>query len=165
MMFASPSSSGSFMNAVQGNHTAGRSRQRSMVTWITWMETLNGRLWIFALRLNQAGLKVDDVVAKLIVFGLKGFEVAAQYIIITDLFLELLDIALFALPEGPLVQVSMLDKDVDWRARASLSAHLCCSVLSGSFAGTQFPLAKPFSSIGIIAVVATSTGPHRRRSH
>ena len=57
----------------------------------------------FALGLEEAGLKVDDVVAELVVLGLEGFEVFAEQVIVADLLLEFLDVAFFALSEGSLL--------------------------------------------------------------
>jgi hypothetical protein len=48
-------------------------------------------------------LEVDDVVAKLVILGLDGFEVLAEKLVVSDLLLELLDIALLALPECSLL--------------------------------------------------------------
>ena len=57
----------------------------------------------FALGLEEAGLEVDDVVAELVVLGLKGFEVFAEQVVVADLLLEFLNVAFFALSESSLL--------------------------------------------------------------
>ena len=63
------------------------------------------RLREVALRLDEAGLQVDDVVAQLVVLGLDGFVVLVQQVVVADLLLEFLDVAFFALAERSLCQV------------------------------------------------------------
>ncbi len=50
-----------------------------------------------SLRLDQTRLKIDNVVAELVVLGLYGFEVLVQKSVVANLLLELLDVTLFAL--------------------------------------------------------------------
>jgi len=49
-------------------------------------------------------LEVDDVVSKLVVLGLDGFVILVQNGVVSNLFLELLDVSLFTLSEGSLYQ-------------------------------------------------------------
>lgn len=60
-----------------------------------------------ALGLEQSRLEVDDVVAQLVVLGLKGLVQLAQLLELFDLVLQLLDVLLFALAEGALAAVSI----------------------------------------------------------
>ena len=61
-----------------------------------------GRGRIVALGLDESRLQVDDVVAQLVVFGLDGFVVLVQQVVVPYLLFELFDVPFFALPEGPL---------------------------------------------------------------
>ena len=53
-------------------------------------------------------MQVDDVVAQLVVFGLDGFVVFMEEVVVADLLFEFLDVAFFALAEGPLVVSSQM---------------------------------------------------------
>lgn len=55
-----------------------------------------------ALGLKETRLKVDDVVAQLVVLGLEGLVELAQLLELLDLVLELLDILLLTLAESAL---------------------------------------------------------------
>ena len=44
-------------------------------------------------------MEVDDIVAKLVVLRLYGFEILAEDLIVSDLFFKLLDIAFLSLSE------------------------------------------------------------------
>lgn len=63
------------------------------------------RRWlrILTLRLDEARLEIDDIVAELIIFCLDSLVALLERVVVTDLLLELLDVALFALAEGALV--------------------------------------------------------------
>ena len=55
-----------------------------------------------ALGFDEAGLEVDDVVTELVIFGLQGFVVFVQQIVVSDLLFEFLDVSFFALSESAL---------------------------------------------------------------
>jgi hypothetical protein len=60
------------------------------------------RLRELAVGLDEARLQVDDVFAQRVVLGLDGLVVLLEGVELADLLLELLDVAFFALAEGPL---------------------------------------------------------------
>ena len=72
-----------------------------MLPCIPWVETTNvgRRLGDFSLGLDEAGLKVDDVITELVILGLNGFVVLIQDSVVANLLFELLDVTFFALPE------------------------------------------------------------------
>lgn len=89
----------------------GEARQRAwLLGWSSFpgLQTIHVAGWRrdFALRLEQPGLQVDDVVAQLVVFRLHRLEVFAQDLIVSHLLFELLDIALFPLPKRSLEEGS-----------------------------------------------------------
>lgn len=55
---------------------------------------------------DEAGLQVDYVVAQLVVFGLDGFVVVVEEVVVAHLLFELLDVAFLALSERTLWMVS-----------------------------------------------------------
>lgn len=61
-----------------------------------------GWLGKVTLRLNQASLKVDDVITELEVLGLDGFEIVVQNVVVANLLLQLFDVTFLALSESPL---------------------------------------------------------------
>lgn len=63
---------------------------------------IRGWLGVFALGLEKAGLKADDVVAQLIVLLLNSFVAVVQGIVFADLRLQALDVAFLSLSEGSL---------------------------------------------------------------
>lgn len=69
-----------------------------------WIREINvrRRLRELTLRLDEARLEVDDVVSQLVVFGLDGFVVFVQQVVVPHLLLELLDVSFFALAERTL---------------------------------------------------------------
>jgi hypothetical protein len=74
-------------------------------------------LWVVALRLDQARLQVDDVLAKGVVLGLDGLEVVLEGVQLADLLLEFLDVTLFPLAKGALWEGDML---ADWFPRSEV---------------------------------------------
>ena len=63
------------------------------------------RRWLgeFALRLDEAGLEADNVVAELVVLCLDGFIAIIKGIVFADLLFQALDVTLFALSERSLL--------------------------------------------------------------
>lgn len=59
-------------------------------------------LRIFALRFDEARLKVDDILAQRIVLRLNRLVIVLQRVKISNLLLELLNISFFTLSEGSL---------------------------------------------------------------
>ena len=66
-----------------------------------WMAQVDvrGRLGEFALRLDEARLQVDDVLAQGVVLGLDGLVVVLEGVQLTHLLLKLLDVSFLALAE------------------------------------------------------------------
>lgn len=61
------------------------------------------RLWVLAVRLDKAGLQVNDVFSERVVFRLDGLVVFFELVQGADLLFELFDVAFFALAEGALL--------------------------------------------------------------
>ena len=72
-----------------------------LLSRVAGVETIDigRRLREISLRFDQARLKIDDVVAELVVLGLNGFIVFVQNGVVADLLFEFLDVAFFALAE------------------------------------------------------------------
>ena len=73
------------------------------MTWWVVQNHIWWWLWVFALRLDEPGLQVDDVLAQRVVLRLDGLVIILQIVQISDLLLELLDISLLALSKGTLL--------------------------------------------------------------
>jgi len=69
--------------------------------WV-WQVDVRRRLRELALGFDEARLEVDDVVSQLVVFGLDGFVVFVQQVVVPHLLLELLDVSFFPLSERTL---------------------------------------------------------------
>ena len=57
----------------------------------------------FALRLDEAGLEADYVVAELVVLRLDGFVAVIEGVVLADLLFQALDVSFFALSERSLL--------------------------------------------------------------
>jgi hypothetical protein len=103
-------------------------------------------------------LKIDDVVTQLIVLGLYGFKVLAQNLVISDLLLELLDIALLALTESSLRGICQQKMEQQSLERG---AYLSRTILGCSLARAQLAFAIAFTTISIIfAAIALGTSSY-----
>ncbi len=65
---------------------------------------VGGRLWVFALGLDESGLEVDNIFAQRVVLRLYRLVIVLQGVELPNLLLELLDVSFLALSKGSLSQ-------------------------------------------------------------
>lgn len=98
---------------IQTCHTTGSPRcgmmwgRLCLVRCVARVKTVNAWRWLrkISLRLDEARLKVDDVVTELIVLGLNGFVVVVEDSVVANLLFKLFDVTFF-----PLSKCSLLMK-------------------------------------------------------
>jgi len=79
------------------------------VFWVWFMAwwVVQDNIWwwlrVFALRFDEPGLQMDDILAQRVVLRLDGLVIILQIVQIADLLLELLDISFLALSKGALL--------------------------------------------------------------
>ena len=69
--------------------------------WVIQVD-IGRRLGVFALRLDESGLKVDDVLAQRVILRLDRLVIVLQCMQFPNLFLELLNVSFLALSKGSL---------------------------------------------------------------
>lgn len=55
---------------------------------------------------NEAGLEIDHIVSKLVIFSLDSFVICFQSVVIFDLLFKPFDVALFSLAKSALFRIS-----------------------------------------------------------